>query len=271
MKIKWLPLKLLVMLFLFQGQVQAAPVVISGETVFEYTQVADWPIAREGTFRLKADKQVDDTLSIHIRGVAHAINLEDEDGHFYFDQAYAGIHTQAVDIKVGKQPVYLGQGLLGDLNVILAQVSNKSQFVKVNAFLSQDVKAVDMQVPLRDLTLGAVYKDKGEKSWGINMEKKLGQVYVSGEYVKNVSNGKKGYLAEVRSGYYALSYRNIEDEALDELWVTSGVYADSKGYRIRGDFPVDAHSIFTVYRDFATSHDGETDKDCTYFGYSVYF
>lgn len=130
MKIKWLPLKLLVMLFILQGQVQAAPVVISGETVFEYTQVADWPIAREGTFRLKADKQVDDTLSIHIRGVAHAINLEDEDGHFYFDQAYAGIHTQAVDIKVGKQPVYLGQGLLGDLNVILAQVSNKSQFVK---------------------------------------------------------------------------------------------------------------------------------------------
>jgi hypothetical protein len=99
----------------------------------------------------------------------------------------------------------------------------------------------------------------------------VGDTKLGAEYIKNRSNGKDGYIAQVASGQYSFSYRDIKADAIDPAWATNYHYADSKGVRARADYKVSDNSILTIYQDIAKNNASTVKQDITYVGFATYF
>lgn len=245
-----------------------------GDIVTEYTKIPNVPGIIEGTLRLRFDDKITDNWYFHARARAHAINNKafDSIDRSFFDQAYAGYQDGGLDIRAGKQPLYLGHGLLADLNIAGIQTSLAADGYKLLGFYSNDVKAADATATIGEAALGATYKKQGDATWGVHFDTPVGQsVSLGAEYVENTDNKQHGYLAGLTSGHYSLSYRNIQNGAIDPAWATNYHYADSKGFRLRADYKVGLHSILTLYQDIAKNNAGTVDQDITYIGYATYY
>lgn len=245
-----------------------------GDIVTEYTKIADVPGIIEGTIRLRFDDTITDNLYIHARAKAHAINNKafDSIDRSVFDQAYAGYKNGELDIRAGKQPLYLGHGLLADLNVAGVQASLASSDYKLLGFYSTKVQAADATVTIGETSVGATYKKQGDSTWGVHFDTPIDKsVSLGAEYAANTDNKQHGYIAALTSGYYSLSYRNIQNGAINPEWATNYHYADSKGFRIRADYKVGVRSILTIYQDLAENNAGTANQNITYIGYATYY
>lgn len=245
-----------------------------GDIVTEHTKISDVPGIVEGTIRLRFDNKISDNLYIHARAKAHAINNKafDSIDRSVFDQAYAGYRNGELDIRAGKQPLYLGHGLLADLNAAGVQASLTSGNYKLLGFYSANVKAADATITIGESSMGTTYIKQGDATWGMHFDTPINKsVSLGAEYVENTDNKRHGYIAALTSGYYSLSYRNIQNGAINPEWATNYHYADSKGFRIRADYKAGVRSILTIYQDIAKDNAGTADKKLTYIGYATYY
>lgn len=245
-----------------------------GDIVTEYTKITGVPAIIEETIRLRFDDNITDNFYVHARAKAHAINNKAYDSidRSVFDQAYAGYKNGGLDIRAGKQPLYLGHGLLADLNVSGVQASLTSGSYKLLSFYSTNVKAADATVTIGESSLGATFKKQGDATWGVHFDTPVGKsVSLGAEYVENTDNKQHGYIVALTSGHYSLSYRNIQNGAINAEWATNYHYADSKGFRIRADYKIGMRSILTFYQDIARNNAGIKDQNITYIGYATYY
>ncbi len=272
MKFKTLTALIFATLVIPTASVQASP-VYGGDIVTEYTKISDVPAILEETVRLRFDDQLSDHFYVHARAQAHAINNKAYDSidQSVFDQKYVGYKTAGIDMRAGKQPLYLGKGLLADLNVSGFQATATAGDIRLLGFYSNDVQAADFAVSHKGLSFGATYKRQGDSTLGVNFAASFpGKAILSGEYVKNTSNNKRGYIAQIALGQYSLSYRDIENAAIDPDWATNYHYANSRGFRLRADYKIGTSSIFTVYQDIAKGNDNTPQQNITYAGYAIY-
>lgn len=250
----------------------------------------------EQTLRINLRQKLGDKFYLAARLKLYNINQKEYRGQDreLFDQYLLGYKNKDTEFLGGKQWLWLGQGLLADINIIGASL--RTNFPKNKGYLmgfySNKIQAVDLNVKLGSgLSTGVTYKRA--KSWlngfdryyiynGINNLERLDPelyrstnfhtetetsyafnvrqdlkhgVTLGAEYVYNTTQKADGYLIAVRKGFYTLSWRNVEPAAFDPAHSTNYHYAGSRGWRIRADYSMFGNTIFTVYYDISSSTD----------------
>lgn len=277
MKKKLLSAIVLSALTLSASSVFASP-AFSGDSYLEYDKIGNNPSILENRIRLNADANIDGIFNVHAR--AKMINeLKDGSGAntISMDQAYIGAKLKGADIKVGRQSLFSGKGLLmDDDNFNGAGVSTSYNDVKMSGFYGKDsnnVKSVlaDVGTSFNGINLGANYLTLGDKHYyGVNVDTKImNDAVLNVEYVKNNTDNASGYIAGITKNNYTVSYRDIDPNAIDSH-TTNGNYVDSKGFKISAHYDISKNSSVTLYHDLATDH-ANNDKHRTNVEFDVNF
>lgn len=292
MKKKLLNAAILAALALSTSSVFASVPTISGDANIEYLKDSGADRQITNRIRLNLDNSIGDSLYVHGR-VRLDNNLDttanNGEAKTSFDQAYIGGNVDSVAFKAGKQPLWLGKGLLADTDGTNGlKVGTNLENVKLSGFMGRDynagvgynVSAADVNTSYGAVNFGASYLKKDEqKFWGVNADTKISDnATLNVEYVKNTNSSAKGYLAEVKFGNavkkgdmdYSVSYRNIEDGAISG-YTTNGNYPDSKGIKLKANYKVTDNSNLAVYYDAAKTQGSNADKKRTDLEFSVNF
>ena len=294
MKKKLLALAVMTALTISTASVYAAAPTFSGDANIEYRNsdadgIGDNYLTNR--IRLKVDSQIDDTFYIHGR-MSLVNNLRSGDGSYAdsedkvaFDRAYIGAKVDNVDVKVGRQSLAIGKGLLMDDDKFTgAQIGVDLNGAKLNTFYGKDPDAkktqfADVTTSFDNVNVGATYlKEADSKYYAVNADTKItDNAVLNVEYAKNSTDKADGYLAEVVVGQnakkgdfqYAVSYRDVEAKALP-AYTTTGWYQDSKGFRIKGAYKVSDAATLTAYHDLSESQNGD-DHERTNVEFAVTF
>jgi hypothetical protein len=187
------------------------------------------------------------------------------------EQMYIGAKLGQVDAIFGRQPVGIGQGMLADVNGIVGvSLAGKAGEANLYAFggretptgstQTNDVFAAKVDTKVEKLDLGAGYlKRDANKYYSFNAGGKIADnVDLSAIYMGNDTVKANGYMVKATVGAlakkgdfnYAVSYRDIEDNAIDGDWVTNGALANSKGIRLEAKYKPTNNATVWVYKDF---------------------
>ncbi|MCX7780981.1 MAG: porin [Negativicutes bacterium] len=265
----------------------AAP-TFSGDANIEYRNQDGSGDYLTNRIRLNVDADIDGTFYIHGRAkMNNDLRNTTNGGNVSFDQAYIGAKVGASDVRVGRQSLAIGKGLLmDDDNFIGAQVTTKAIeglslagfYGKDNSSASVETTFVDMGTSFSGVNVGASYLKSGDKYYAVNADTKLTEnVVLNVEYAKNTTDKADGFLAEVAVGQaakkgdfaYKVSYRDIEANALPDF-TTDGWYKNSKGFRVKGIYKVSDKATLTAYQDIAETQAG-ADHNRTNVEFSVNF
>ncbi len=275
MKKKLIAAAVMAALAVSTASVFAAAPTLSGDANIEYRNQDGDGDYLTNRIRLNIDSQIDDTFYIHARArMDNNLRKGNADNTTTFDQAYIGAKAGQFDVKVGKQSLAIGKGLLMDDDKFTgAQVGTALEGVKLNGFYGKDNKDVntsfaDVNTTLGKVNLGASYLNEGDHYYGVNADTKLADnVVLNVEYAKNSTKKENGYLAEVVVGdavkkgdmKYSVSYRDIKGDAIPDF-TTDGWYQDSKGFRVKGAYKVTDNATLTAYHDLSEKQNGEDHK-----------
>lgn len=255
----------------------AAAPIFSGDANIEYNKETGKDRELTNRIRIHMHYNVDDDMYVHLRWRADN-NIDTNKTTTEADQVYVGAKFDGVEVRGGKQPLWLGKGLLMDeelsgLGIITfgSKVSFSGFYGKDTSIVTADkdyaVTTLNMGTALGGMNVGAAYLKMNEgnnKYWGINADTKLSDnAVLNVEYVKNNDAKADGYLAEVKFGNaakkgeidYSISYRDIEKDAVSR-YSTNGNYNDSKGVKIKATYKVSNAATLTVYHDMADTQAG---------------
>lgn len=251
----------------------AAPVITGdAQTMLQRTNGAsDYSDAR---LRINFDFDMGDGMFAHAR----LLGIDQQGyGNFYtpagtgstgsavsMEQMYIGAKLGQVDAKFGRQPVSVGRGMLADINGVEG-VSLESQSGDFNLYgfggrsSNTDLIAGKIGVKAQNVNLGAGYLRKDNTNyWSADADTQImDNVNLSGVYMKNSTDKADGFLVKATVGQtakkgdfsYAVSYRNIDNNAVDGNWVTNGALADSKGIRLEAKYKPTNNATLWVYQD----------------------
>ncbi|MBP2649760.1 MAG: hypothetical protein H6Q74_585 [Firmicutes bacterium] len=231
-------------------------------------------------FRLNADSEIGDGFYAHARiqgldeqsGVSQFATGASQGVTATMDQLYLGTKMGAVDVKAGRQGLFVGNGILADVNVQGMSLATDSQNIGFEAFLGRsgtdDVTAANLKTKgdVVDFSVGYLQKDD-VKYLALNADRRLNNnMVLSGNYVKNNTDNANGFLVKATVGEaahkgefnYALSYRNIEDKAVDGGWSTDSAYNDSKGFRVEANYKFADNVNINVFKDFTDKNSDAT-------------
>ncbi|WP_312522071.1 hypothetical protein [Anaerospora sp.] len=194
----------------------------------------------------------------------------------------SGNKTVNADAIFGRQPLIVGEGMFIDINGMkgIYMGPNKSRFHAIGfvgqpneASISLDTIALDIGTTVSGIDVGVGYIKANDiedsKYWSFNAGTKVSNnVTLSGSYMKNDNSTANGYLVQATFGKieqkgdinYAVSYRDVEDRAVNSNWVNTEAYANSKGFRATANYKVTENGTLSLYQDFTTRHDDETVK-----------
>jgi len=184
------------------------------------------------------------------------------------------------DILFGRQPLIIGEGMFFAMNGMksIYMGANKSRFHAIG-FVSQpnqessklDSISLDIGATVLGVNVGVGYvkvNDMGDsKYWSFNAGTKIAErITLSGSYMKNDKSAAEGYLVQATFGNivqkgnvnYAVSYRVVEEQAVNTDWITTEAYANSKGFRATANYRVTENGTLSLYRDFTIRYDDET-------------
>ena len=109
----------------------------------------------------------------------------------------------------------------------------------------------------------------------------MSNIFYLKHFLKNndQATDNKGLLAEVKFGNavkqgdidYALSYRNIEPNAVIGAYTTNTNYQDSKGFKVTANYKVRDNATLTVYQDLTDKVSDGASKKRTDVEFSVKF
>lgn len=266
----------------------AAPVITGdAQTMIQTSKGAgDYSDAR---IRLNFDFDLGDNMYAHAR----LMGIDQQGfGHNYaeagtgskgadvnMEQMYIGAKLGEVDAKIGRQPVDIGRGMLADVNGIQG-ISLAGRTGNVNLFgfggreevdgVTNDVLAASAKTTVEKINLGAGYlKREDNKYWSVDADTNVADnVNLSGIYTNNTVTDANGFMVKATVGQiakkgdfnYAVSYRDMENGAVDGDWVTNGALADSKGFRVEAKYkPTNATTLW-VYQDITKKASDENIK-----------
>lgn len=284
MKKKLLAAAIMAAVTLSAASAFAAP-VITGDANVEYTKDTNQDANITNRVRLYVDADLADGLYVktrtalnnNIQSGAHTVDL---------DRAYIGGKINNVDVKVGRQPIWLENGLIADVDKsgisMTADLNNTKLFGFYGKDQGSNLTAADMNTSYGAVNMGASYAKLGDNSvWGINADTKIADnAVLDVEYVKsNAATENKGYLAQVKFGNavkkgdidYAVSYRDIEANAIMGAYSTNSNFADSKGLKLKANYKVTNDATLTVYHDITKTSSTDVDKKRTDVEFSVNF
>lgn len=298
MQKKLLVAAIMAALTLSTASVFAAAPTFSGDGNIEYNKDTGVQANITNRIRLNADVNLIDDMYAHTRlAMNNYISNKDNNTGAQspaFDQAYIGGKIDTFDVKAGLQPIFLGKGLLADVNKGGIGVGTQLDGIKLNGFYGKDggnnLTTVDMGTSFNGINMGTSYIKLGDNhAWGINADTKImDNTVLNVEYIKNnASTDAKGYLAELKVGNaikkgdmdYAISYRNIEANALngfasystDSPNNAASNYADSKGLKLRASYKVTNDATLNLYHDMAKTSSTDVDKKRTDVEFAVKF
>lgn len=250
--------------------------IITGDARLDYMKDngADQQITNR--IRLNVDNNLGDTLYVHGRAnFDNNIETGNSNNPISLNQAYIGGDINSFRFKVGKEPLFLGKGLLSDTDGSNGlQLETAVRGVKLNGFIGKDsgksLSAGEVATTFGSVNVGASYLKKDEtKYFGINTDTKITKNSVLNvEYVRNQESKATGYLAEVVFGEalkkgdmdYVISYRDIEDSAVDDGYSTDSNYNNSKGIKLKAHYKITDNATLGVYHDMADTQDGVNKK-----------
>lgn len=259
--------------------------------------------------RLNFDAQLEDGMYVHGRlmGIDHSptnfgtAGTGSKGADVNMEQLFIGQKMGAVDLKVGRQPMGLGrQGLLADVNgvqgVSLTAAANGVNFMGIigrsneaqdGATLSgaRDTASAKIGTAFDGINVEAAYMTTEQsgtdnKYWSASADTEIAKnVTLGGEYIQNTIAEANGFLIKATVGQlvkkhdinYSVSYRKIEDKAVDKDWVTNGNYANSKGIRLAANYKVNNQAILSLYQDFTKTDSGNIKNNQFRTELNVYF
>lgn len=262
----------------------AAPVITGDAQTMIQTQkgAGDYSDAR---IRLNFDFDMGDGMYAHARlmgidqqgfGLNYAeAGTGSKGAAVNMEQAYIGAKMGQVDMKFGRQPVDIGRGMLADINGIVgvSAAASTGQF-DVYGFggrsVNTDVLAGSVKTKLEGANLGFGFLKKDATNfWSVDGDTNIASnVNLSGVYMANDTANAKGYIVKATVGKiakkgdfsYAVSYRDIENNAVDGDWVTNGAFADSKGIRLEAKYKPANSTTLWVYQDITKKSSNESIK-----------
>lgn len=194
----------------------------------------------------------------------------------------SGNKTVSANAIFGRQPLIVGEGMFIDINGMkgIYMGPNKSRFHAIGfvgqpseASISLDTIGLDIGTTVSGVDVGVGYIKANDiedsKYWSFNAGTKVSNnVTLSGSYMKNDNSTANGYLVQATFGSiaqkgdinYAVSYRDVEERAVNSNWVTTEAYANSKGFRATANYKVTENGTLTLYQDFTTRHDDDAVK-----------
>ncbi len=251
----------------------AAPVITGDvQTMIQTTKDAsDYSDAR---IRLNFDFDLGDSMYAHAR----LMGIDEQGyGNLYspagtgstgasvnMEQMYIGAKLGQVDAKFGRQPVNIGRGMLADINGVEGiSLASTTGDVSVFGFggrsANTEVLAGQIGTKVENLNMNAGYLRRERTDfWSVDADTQIADnVNLSGIYMKNTTDKADGYMVKATVGQaaqkgdfsYAVSYRDIDNNAIDNNWVTNGALADSKGIRLEAKYkPTNAATLW-IYQD----------------------
>ena len=295
-----------VLALMFTCDVSAAPIQLSGDMQFLTQKNEHGDTFSNARLRLNVGVQLEDNMYIHGRlmGIDMSPSNYNKAGtgssgaDVNMEQLYLGMKLGALDVKMGRQPLDIGQGMLADVNgiegVSVAASTPGMDFYTFVGRSNEGVYPVDVAnnpdgVGPRD-TVGIKVGSRINKlNWGVGYltTKDTEDTYEKNKYyslsadgnlsdhvnlgavfVKNTEAEKDGFIIKATFGQvvkkgdvnYVLSYRKIEDKAVDADWVTNGAYADSKGFRLAVNYKPTNNSTLTLYKDITKKESDNSEK-----------
>ncbi|HMM21922.1 MAG TPA: hypothetical protein PKA10_14480 [Selenomonadales bacterium] len=293
MKKQLLAAAVLAALTISTASVFAAAPTFSGDANIEYSKKSDEKSELTNRIRLAMDSEIDNNIYLHGRLVMNndldrqgtATPVGNDKGA-QMEQLYVGFKMDNADLKLGRQPLFLGHGLLSDVNGIGgAQITTTFDNANLMGFYGRDndvdVAAAELGTSIGDWNLGASYLDKDDTYYGVNASTKVApNTVLNMEYVKNNDAKASGYWAEVKVGDavkkgdfdYSLGYVKLDEGAVDGNYVTEGNMAGNKGFRVKANYAVSDNSTLTVYQDlFKQTSNNDITKNRTDVEYEVRF
>ncbi|MEG6584560.1 putative porin [Dendrosporobacter sp. 1207_IL3150] len=286
MKKKILAAAVLAAMTLSTASVFASP-AFSGDSKIEFIN-KDSGSDLSSRFRLNVDASIDENLNVHARYNTGGYSISDGAATVdaSIDQAYIGAIIKDSEIRVGRQSLWLGKGMLMDGDAFNGvQVATGIDNVAITAFTGKDANhdkttQAEIGTSFGNVNVGANYlKLDDTKFYGINFDTKVAEnTVLNVEYVKNTTDKNDGYIAELKVGEavkkgdfdYAVSYRNIEDGAVTG-YSTDSQFNDSKGFRVAANYKVSDNSTLNIKQDIAENNAGSSDKKFTDITFSVNF
>lgn len=302
MKKKLLTAAIMAALTLSATSVFAAAPAFSGDTqLLTQKNYNDGSTYSDMRVRLNADVDLGEGIYAHgrIMGIDESpdnfgtAGTGSKGADVNMEQMYLGAKIGVTDVKIGRQPLWIGgQGLLADVNGIegISLGAKESNF-QAYGFIGRSNEQVypnpgnptvygnrntigaDFRTNLDGVNLGVGYlntKDTTEnKYWSFNADANIASnVNLAAEYVKNNSADANGFMVKATIGElakkgdfnYTVSYRNIENNAVDSSWVTNGAYANSKGFRLGANYKVTDNSILYLYKDITEQQNNSSIK-----------
>lgn len=277
----------------------AAPIEFSGDAQILSQKSKDSDTFTDVRLRLNADAQLGDGMYAHGRlmGIDMSPNNYGSAGtgssgaSVNMEQLYLGSKIGQVDVKIGRQPLLVGQGMIADVNGIQGvSLATSADNLTVSGFVgrsnedndpssavsmvARDTMALDLGTSVSGINLGLGYmktEQAGTENKYLSFSaagKIASNVALNGAYVKNDNGDKKGYIVKATFGEvakkgdfnYALSYRNIEAGAVDADWVTNGAYVNSKGFRVAANYKVTDNGTLSIYQDITKQQNNDTVK-----------
>lgn len=268
-----------------------APIQFSGDMQFLTQKDKHGDTFSDIRLRLNADVQLEDNMYIHgrIMGIDMSPNYNkagtgSSGASVNMEQLFLGAKLGAFDVKLGRQPLEIGQAMLADVNgiegVSLATstpgmdfygfVGRSGEKVYTNAGVTEtgprDTVGLKIGTRISKVNLGAGYLSTKDTTNTISENKYMSfsadsnlseTVNLAAVFMKNTESKNDGYIVKATVGQvakkgdinYSLSYRNIEDTAVDGDWVTNGAYANSKGVRLTVNYKPTNNSTLTLYKD----------------------
>lgn len=291
MKKKLIAAAVMAALTVSTASVFAAAPTFSGDANIEYRNQDADKEGKQGDYftnriRLNIDSQIDDTFYIHGRArMDNDLRNGNNDNKTTFDQAYLGAKAGQFDVRVGKQSLAIGKGLLMDDDKFTGGlVTTDIEGVNVSGFYGKDpantkTSYADVSTAFGNVNFGASFLNEGDHYYAVNADTKLADnVVLNVEYARNTTDKANGYLAEVAVGdaakkgdfKYSVAYRNIKNNALPDF-TTDGWYQDSKGFRLKGAYKVTDNATLTAYHDFAKVESNDQDHTRTNVEFAVNF
>lgn len=287
MKKKLLAAAIMAALTLSASAALAAP-TFSGDANIEYNaQDQGTKTSLINRVRLNVDANIADNMYVHGR-IGLQNNLKDATAPgvgTYTDQAYIGAKIGAADLKVGRQSLAIGKGLLADEdNFSGATLTTSVEGVKLMGFYGNrsgsDVNLADMATSFNGINFGASYaKQDQNKYLGLNADTKImDNATFNVEWVKNNESKADGYLAEVKVGQamkkgdfaYSVGYYNIDQGAVP-TFTTNGNFDGGKGFRVKGQYKVSDTATLTAYHNAGKNVNSDADQARTNVEFSVNF
>lgn len=281
-----------------------SPIRFSGDANIEYDyRDSGYGDGLTNRLRLVMESDIDKNIYLHGRLVskqyingsqdgshpAHAAGYENQAVTSGMEQMYIGFKMPNAEIKAGRQPLWLANGMLADINGISAgSITATINNTSVLGFFGQDgntkISAAEVNTKLGDVSLGGSFMRAKDNYYGANINIPVaGNATFFAQFAKNndKTSDNTGYWYGIKFGNaskpgdfdWSIAYLRVGDNINPNgtYNVNDGNLIGGKGLRLKTHYAVSKNSTLIVYYDALKTINGDNDHKRTDIEYEVRF